>query len=71
VDFTLDSLVISEISNRSKVAVGVVDHPSRLYDFSHFIPKYPSYVLLLHVNEFNSSLHEMVVHLKIVNNFLI
>jgi hypothetical protein len=48
----------------SKVAVGVADHQSRLYVFSHFIPKYPSVVLLTHVNEVNRLWHEIFGHLN-------
>jgi hypothetical protein len=39
VEFTLDSIVITDISTGSQLAHGIADHSSRLYFFSHFVPK--------------------------------
>jgi hypothetical protein len=44
-------VIISEMADGSRVAVGEVDHHSRLYTFSHFIPKYDYISLLTHENE--------------------
>jgi hypothetical protein len=49
--FTLELVLISDISDGSQAVVGVADHQSGLYSFSHFIPKNYSSILLTHVNE--------------------
>jgi hypothetical protein len=49
--FTPESIVISDISDGSQVAVGVADHKFRLYYFSHFIPKSSPTLLQTHGNE--------------------
>ena len=38
VTFTQDGVEISEISKGKFIAVGIVDHESRMYKFSHFLP---------------------------------
>jgi hypothetical protein len=40
VEFYLDSVEISDLKTRSRVAHDVADHHSWLYFLSHFIPKY-------------------------------
>ena len=39
-EFYQDSVEISYLKTWSRVAHGVEDHHTRLYSFSHFIPKY-------------------------------
>jgi hypothetical protein len=39
VEFTPDSAVITDISTGSQLAHGIANHGSRLYFFSHFVPK--------------------------------
>jgi hypothetical protein len=51
VEFTSDSMIISEMVDGSRVLVGEVDHHSRLYTFSHFVPKYNYVTLITHENE--------------------
>jgi hypothetical protein len=46
------------------IVVGEVDHHSKLYTFSHFVPKYDYVMLLTHVNEESILWHEIVGHLK-------
>jgi hypothetical protein len=46
--FTPEPVVISDISNKSKVAVGVADHKYRLHSFSHFIPNSSPTLLQTH-----------------------
>lgn len=49
--FTPEPVVISDISNKSKVAVGVADHKYRLHSFSHFIPNSSPTLHQTHGNE--------------------
>ena len=46
VTFTQDDVDILEISTGQVVAVGIADHESRMYKFSHFLP-YSSGIALL------------------------
>ena len=46
VEFTPDSAVITDISTGSQLAHGITDHGSRLYFFSHFVPKYISTIFM-------------------------
>jgi len=39
------------MENGSRVTIGEVDHHSRLYTFSHFVPKYHYFTLITHANE--------------------
>jgi hypothetical protein len=41
-------MIISEMADGSKVAVGEVDHHSKLYTFSYFIPKSDYVTLITH-----------------------
>ena len=38
VEFTQENVDISEVSTGKVVAVGVADHESKMYKFSHFLP---------------------------------
>ena len=64
VEFTSDSVVITNISTGSQLAHGIVDHGSRLYFFSHFVPKYISNVFLSQSNDISRLWHEIFFHLN-------
>lgn len=57
-------MVISEMHNGSTIAMGKVDHQSRLYHFSHFVPDSPSTVLLTHADEISCLWHQRFGHLS-------
>ena len=63
--FSLDDVDITEISNGKVIAKGVVDHTSKVYMFSYFVPYYsnPS-ALLIHTNEESKLWHEIFGHLN-------
>jgi hypothetical protein len=64
VEFTPDSAVITDISTGSQLAHGIADHGSRLYFFSHFVPKYISIVFLSQSNDIIRLCHEIFGHLN-------
>ena len=64
VTFTQDDVEISEISTGKVVAVGITDHESRMYKFSHFLPYSSRNALLSHANETRNIWHERFGHLK-------
>jgi hypothetical protein len=64
VEFTPDSAVITDISTGSQLAHGIADHGSRLYFFSHFVPKYISTVFLSQYNDISRLWHEIFGHLN-------
>jgi hypothetical protein len=51
VDFTPNLVIISNLSDGSKIVVGEVNHHFKLYTFSHFTNKYDYVSLLTHDNE--------------------
>jgi hypothetical protein len=51
VEFTIDSTAITNISIGSQLAHGIADHGSRLYLFSHFVPKSVSTIFLSQYND--------------------
>jgi hypothetical protein len=51
VELTPDSVVIVDISTGSQLAHGIADHGSRLYFFSHFVPKSIRNVFLSQYND--------------------
>jgi hypothetical protein len=57
-EFTLDSVIIPDLSNSSKIGAGKVNHHSRLYIVSHFTHKSDYISLLTHDNEESKSWHE-------------
>eukprot|EP00253_Pinus_taeda_P034319 PITA_34319 len=63
-EFTLDSAVITDISMGSQLAHGIANHASRLYFFSHFIPKSISIVFLSQSNDIIRLWHEIFFHLN-------
>ena len=46
VEFLPDSVMVQNIKHDSLVVVDKVNHDTRLYSFSHFVPKSPSHPLL-------------------------
>jgi hypothetical protein len=64
VEFTPDSVVITDISTGSQLAHGIADQGSRLYFFSHFVPKSISTVFLSQYNDINRLWHEIFGHLN-------
>ena len=64
VTFTQNDVDISEISISQVVVVGYVDHDSRMYKFSHFLPYSQWNALLSHANETIKLWHEVYSHLN-------
>jgi hypothetical protein len=64
VEFTPDSAMITDISTGSQLAHGIADHGSRLYFFSHFVPKSIRIVFLSQYNDINRLCNEIFVHLN-------
>jgi hypothetical protein len=64
VEFTLDSAVITDISTGSLLAHGIADHGSRLYFFSHFVPKSIIIVFMSQYNNIIRLWHEIFGHLN-------
>ena len=48
--FFLDDVEITEISNGKFIEKGIVDHTSKVYKFSHFLPYSNPSALLIHAN---------------------
>jgi hypothetical protein len=64
VEFTPDSAVITDISTGSQHAHGIADNNSRLYLFSHFVPKFINTVFLSQYNNIIKLWHEIFFHLN-------
>ena len=64
VRFTQDDVEISKIYTCQVVAVGIADHKSRMYKFSHFLPCSSGNALLSHANEIRKLWHERFVHVN-------
>ena len=62
--FSPNEFEITEISNGKLIAKGVVDHSSKVYKFSHFLPYSNPSSLLTHANEASKIWHEIFGHLK-------
>ena len=62
--FSPDDVEITEISNGKVIAKGVVDHTSKVYMFSHFLPYSNTSALLIHANEASKLWHEIFGHLN-------
>ena len=62
--FSLDYVEITDISNGKLIAKGVVDHTSKVYMFSHFLPYSNPSALLIHANEESKLWHEIFGHLN-------
>ena len=66
VTFTLDIVDIAEISTNKMVDLGFVDHQSRMYKFSHFLPYSRGNALLTHANESSNLLNERFDHINYI-----
>ena len=62
--FSPDDVEIIEILNGKFIAKGVVDHTSKIYMFSHFLPYSNPSTLLIHVNEASKLWHEIFGHIN-------
>ena len=62
--FTLNDVEIFNIVNGRVIAKGFVDHSSKVYNFSHFMPFSNPSSLLTHANEANKIWHERFGHLN-------
>ena len=62
--FSPDEVDITEISSGKVIAKGVVDHTSKVYWFSHFLPYSNRSALLIHANEVSKIWHEIFGHLN-------
>jgi hypothetical protein len=63
VEFTLDSAYLLDMHDNSIIAIGEVDHKSRLYKFTKFVD-YESSLLLTHVDDNSRVWHERFCRLK-------
>ena len=50
VELLPDTVVVKNLKDDSMVAIGKENHETRLYSFSHFVPKSTSFVLWTHSN---------------------
>ena len=62
--FSPNEVEISDILNGKVLEKGVVDHTSKIYKFSHFLPYSNPYALLTHANEERNIWHEIFGHLN-------
>ena len=62
--FSPDEVEIIEISSGKVIAKEVVDHTSKVYWFSHFLPYSNPSTLLIHANEASKIWHEIFGHLN-------
>ena len=62
--FSLNEVEISEISNGKVITKGVVDHTSKVYKFSHFLPYSNPSAFLTHANEARKLWNERFGHLN-------
>jgi hypothetical protein len=63
VEFTSDSVSILDMHDNSVIAIGEVDHKSRLYKFTKFAD-HNSSLLLTHVDDSSRVWHERFGHLN-------
>ena len=61
--FSPNEVEIIEISSGKVIAKGVVNHTSKVYMFSHFLPYSNPSALLIHANEASKLWHERFGHL--------
>ena len=62
--FSPDDVEITEILSGKVIAKGVVDHTSKVYMFSHFLPYSNPSAFLIHANEASKLWHERFGHLN-------
>ena len=60
--FSLDDVEITDILNGKVIEKGVIDHTSKVYMFSHFLPYSNPSSLLTHANEASKLWHEIFVY---------
>jgi hypothetical protein len=63
VEFTSDSVFVLDMHDNSIIAIGEVDHKSRLYKFTKFVD-HDSSLLLTHVDDSRRVWHEIFGHLN-------
>ena len=63
-EFLLDKVMVKTLNDDSMVAIGKANHETRLYCFSHFVPKLTSLSLLTHSNSQSKLWHERFGHLN-------
>ena len=63
-ELTLNSIILSDLSDGSKIVVGEVNYHSRLYTFSHFTHKYDYVYLTTRANEESRLWHERFGHMN-------
>jgi hypothetical protein len=64
VEFTPNSIIISNIHDNFMIVVGEVNHQSRLYTFGKFITKSNSSLLLTHIDDDSRLWHEISIHIN-------
>ena len=62
--FSPDDVEITNISNGKFIAKGIVDHTSKVYMFSHFLPYSNPSALPIRDNEASKIWHEIFSHLN-------
>ena len=62
--FSPNDVEIIDISNGKVIAKGFLDHTSKVYMFSHFLPYSNPSTILIHANKERNLWHERFVHLK-------
>ena len=62
--FSPDDVEITKVSNGKVIEKGIVDHTSKVYMFSHFLPYSNPSALLIHVNEASKIWHKIFGHLN-------
>ena len=62
--FSPDDVEIMEISSGKVITKGVVDHTSKVYMFSHFLPYSNPSTLLIHANEESKIWHARFGHIN-------
>ena len=67
--FYPNELEILDISNGKVITKGVVDHSSKVYKFSHFLPFSNPSSLLTHANEARKIWHERFCHHNCIVSF--
>ena len=61
--FLPDSVVVHSLKDDSLVVVGKINHDTRLYSFSHFVPKSPSHALVTQSQSHRKLWHARYGHL--------
>ena len=64
VEFLPDIVVVKNLKDDSMATIGKANHETRLYSFSHFVPKSTSLALLTRSNSQSKLWHERFGHLN-------